>query len=331
VKKGIVLMLVSILVLSSMSVFASNTEMERSIIVFKGGVDEQRKEEIIKKHGGVKIKDLACINAAAVSIPKNSKVKYLEEVLYVEADTIVNVNAKKVKPIPTPSASEVIPWGIEYMGAPSMWNNETDNIKVGIVDTGIDLDHPDLKENIKGSFNAISSRKSGNDDNGHGTHVAGIIGAAKNGIGVVGMVPNADLYAIKVLDSTGNGYISDIIEGIDWAVKNNMDILNMSFGTTTDSQSLHEAIIKASQAGIILLAAAGNNYGGACEYPAKYAEVISVGAIDRSGNITDFSAITGVDTWAPGTRIYSTGIDGGYVEMDGTSMAAPHWVGKESY
>ncbi len=331
-KKGFIGVLLSILVLSSVSVFASSSEAtERKIVVFKSSVGMARKEEIIKKHGGVKIKALDCINAVAVNLPKNSKLKYLEDVLYMEDDAIVSVKAKKVKPVPVPQPLEVIPWGVEYMGAPAMWSNETDNIKVGIVDTGIDLDHPDLKDNIKGSYNAISSRKSGNDDNGHGTHVAGIIGAAKNSIGVVGMVPNADLYAIKVLDSTGNGYISDIIEGIEWAVKNNMDILNMSFGTTTDSQSLHDAVIKASQAGIIMVAAAGNNYGGVCEYPANYAEVISVGAIDRSGNIADFSAIKGVDTWAPGVGNYSTGIDGGYVEMDGTSMATPHWVGKEIY
>ncbi len=105
----------------------------------------------------------------------------------------------------------------------------------------------------------------------------------------------------------------------------------MSFGTTKDSQSLHDAIIKPSQAGIIMVAAAGNNYGGACEYPANYAEVISVGAIDEGGNIASFSAITGVDTWAPGTGIYSTGIDGGYVEMGGITMADPHWVGREIY
>ncbi len=93
----------------------------------------------------------------------------------------------------------------------------------------------------------------------------------------------------------------------------------------------HDAVIKASQAGIIMVSAAGNNYGGAWEYPASYPEVISVRAIERSGSIADFSAITGVDTWAPGVGIYSTGIDGGYVEMDGTSMATPHWLGKEIY
>jgi len=131
-KKGIIGALIAILVLSSVSVFASSSEAtERKIVVFKSSVDMARKEEIIKKHGGVKIKDLDCINAVAVNLPKNSKLKYLEDVLYMEADNIVNVNAKKVKPIPTHSASEVIPWGIEYMGATSMWNNETDNIKVG--------------------------------------------------------------------------------------------------------------------------------------------------------------------------------------------------------
>ncbi len=128
------------------------------------------------------------------------------------------------------------------------------------------------------------------------------------------------------MDSNGNGYISDIIEGIDWAVKNKLDILNMSFGTVTDSQSLRDIIIQANNAGIIMAAAAGNNYGGTCEYPAAYPEVVSVGAIDMNGNVASFSAIDGVDVFAPGVKVYSTYLNG-YLEMDGTSMSTPHAVG----
>lgn len=327
-KFAIIVLLVSSLILSTVTAYAGNTDKERKIVVFSQNIDAKQKEEVLKKHDGVKIKDLDCINGVVVNLPKNNRLKDQDEVLYVEDDIIVSLNAKKPKPSPTPTPSEVIPWGIEYMGAPNMWSSDTDNIKVGVVDTGIDLEHPDLKENIRGSYNAISNNKSGNDDNGHGTHVAGIIAACQNGIGVVGMVPNADLYAIKVLDSTGSGYVSDIIEGFDWAMKNDMDILNMSFGTINDSQSLHDAIIKTSQAGITMVAAAGNNYGGACEYPAAYSEVVSVGALDVNGNIACFSAVDGVNVYAPGVDIYSTGLDGKYVEMDGTSMAAPHFVGR---
>lgn len=145
------------------------------------------------------------------------------------------------------------------------------------------------------------------------------------------MVPDADLYAIKVLDNMGNGYISDIIEGIEWGIKNNMEFLNMSFGTTENSQSLHSIIIKALESGITMVAAAGNNYGGVSEYPAAYPEVISVGAINIDGSIASFSAQQGVDLYAPGVGIYSTYKDGLYKSMDGTSFAAPYICGKIIY
>ncbi len=102
----------------------------------------------------------------------------------------------------------------------------------------------------------------------------------------------------------------------------------MSFGTINDSQSLHEAIIRAKNAGILLAAAAGNNYGGSCEYPAAYSEVISVGAISKDGNIAPFSAQDGVDVFAPGEDIYSTYLGKTYLIMGGTSAAVPHIVGK---
>ena len=148
-----------------------------------------------------------------------------------------------------------------------------------------------------------------------------------NEFGVVGMVTDADIYAIKVMDSSGNGYVSDIIEGIDWAIKNDLDILNMSISTTNNSESLHDIVKKANDAGIIMVAAAGNNYGGASEFPAAYPEVVSVGAIDENGSIADFSALEGVDVYAPGVDIYSTYLNNGYLSMSGTSMAAPHYCG----
>ncbi len=318
----------------SVITYASN-QIDRKIVVFNKTTSSIKKEELLKKHGASKIKDLFAINGVVVNLPKgNKKLKDEKEIAYIEDDVIVSINKKPVPTTvptpaatPTPMSGEVIPWGIEYMGAPQEWGTtNTDNVKVGIVDTGIDLNHPDLAANIKGGFNALRKNKTANDDNGHGTHVAGIIAAAKNGFGVVGMVPDADLYAIKVLNSNGNGYVSDIVKGIDWAIKNKMNILNMSFGTVNNSQSLHDIIIQASNAGIILVAAAGNNYGGACEYPAIYPEVVSVGAIDKNGNIASFSAQQGVDVYAPGVDIFSTYIDSGYIEMDGTSMACPHVI-----
>ncbi|MBC7336503.1 MAG: S8 family peptidase, partial [Clostridia bacterium] len=203
-------------------------------------------------------------------------------------------------------------------------------VKVAVLDTGIDLDHPDLQANIKGGINTIHPRKSPDDDNGHGTHVAGIIAAADNTVGVIGTAPKAWLYAVKVLDRRGSGYISDIIEGLDWCIRNGMQIVNMSFGTATDVPSLHEALVAAYNSGLVLVAAAGN--GGPQDdtvlYPARYEEVIAVSAVDGTDSIASWSSRgPEVELAAPGVDIYSTFRSGTYRVLSGTSMASPHVAG----
>lgn len=225
--------------------------------------------------------------------------------------------------------AQTLPWGVDRIDAELVWptGNSADPIKVGIIDTGISLSHPDLAANIKGAYNAINTRRSANDDNGHGSHVAGIVAALNNAIGVVGAAREADLYAIKVLSSSGSGYLSDIIEGIDWAIIRDLDVINMSLGTTADVQSFHDAVIRAYSAGIIIVAAAGNN-GGAVNYPGAYPEVIGVGATNSSNTIASWSSRgPEVDLAAPGVSIYSTYKGSGYATLSGTSMASPHVAG----
>src|SRR3989338_972700 len=139
-------------------------------------------------------------------------------------------------------------------------------VNVGVIDTGISSSHPDLIGNIKGGVSEVWYTSNWNDDNGHGSHVAGIVGAFNNTIGVVGGVPAANLYAIKVLNRNGSGYLSDVIDGIDWAVSNGMQVINLSLGTTSDIQSLHNAVIRAHNMGVVVVAAAGNS-GGSVSYP----------------------------------------------------------------
>jgi len=224
------------------------------------------------------------------------------------------------------AAAQVLPWGVDRIDAELVWptGNSADPIKVGVIDTGISLSHPDLAANIKGTYNAIKPRRSANDDNGHGSHVAGIIAALDNGVGVVGGAKQANLYAIKVLNSSGSGYLSDIIEGIDVAIANNLNVINMSLGTTADVQSFHDAVIRANNAGITIVAAAGNN-GGAVNYPGAYAEVIGVSATDSTNIIASWSSRgPQVDLAAPGVSIYSNYKGTGYATLSGTSMASPH-------
>jgi len=303
---------------------------ERKIVVFKDGVDEQTKEVLLSIVGAEKIKDLGLINGKAVWVSKKGEEELLKsgKVLRIDPDVEVfaleNVRIKGVKLQP----SQTLTWNIDQVDAEISWGISTgDPVKVGVIDTGIDLKHPDLQANIKGGYNAINPLKSPNDDNGHGTHVAGIIAALNNSIGVVGVGPNIDLYAIKVLNASGSGYLSDVIEGLDWAVTHGMQVVNMSLGTFQDVQSFHDAIVSAYNAGVVIVAAAGNS-GGAVSYPAAYPEVIAVSATDQNNQIASFSSRgPEVDLAAPGVNIYSTYKGQSYATLSGTSMAAPHVSG----
>lgn len=231
----------------------------------------------------------------------------------------------------SPASDQAVPWGITKISASSAWSfSRGENIKVAVVDTGIDTNHPDLINNIAGCVNLISTNLTCEDDNGHGTHVSGTIAAEDNNLGVVGVAPSSKIYAVKVLDSDGGGYISDIIEGIQWAVDNQMQIINLSLGTSSDITAFHNAVINAKNAGVLVVAAAGNSgsRNNTVKYPAKYAEVIAVAAIDKNDSVPYWSSRgIEVDIAAPGKDVYSTDYEDGYYTMSGTSMAVPHVVG----
>ncbi|MEK7373994.1 MAG: S8 family peptidase [Thermodesulfobacteriota bacterium] len=301
----------------------------RKIVVFDGqALNDAAKDELVARAGGVKIKNLNLIGGMAVYLPSKAAEKALlleSGVLRIDDDVEVTALRKTAPAQP----AEVLPWGVDRIDADLAWGTTTgDPVKVAILDTGIDLTHPDLAANVKGGVNTIYPLKSPNDDNGHGTHVAGIIAAQDNEIGVIGVAPKADLYAVKVLSRTGSGYLSDIIEGLDWSIQNKMQVVNMSLGTSSNVPSFYDAIKRAYQAGIVLVAAAGNDYGGAVNYPAAYPEVIAVSATGDNDQIASFSSVgPQVDLAAPGASIYSTYKGSTYKTLSGTSMASPHVAG----
>ncbi|MFL8936306.1 S8 family peptidase [Rossellomorea oryzaecorticis] len=215
-------------------------------------------------------------------------------------------------------------------------------VKIGILDTGVDLKHPDLKVNGGICVLEESCTRGYQDDNGHGTHVAGVIGALDNEIGVVGVVPDAGLYAIKAMDSTGTGTTATILAGVEWAIENKMDILNMSVTTDQDDPALKQMIDRAYNEGMLIVGAAGNNGtksgdGDTVLYPARYSSVIAVGAVnDNQVRVASSATGNSLEFVAPGYNIYSTvplagdsfdGIRDGYTYMTGTSMAAPYITG----
>ena len=286
-------------------------------------------DRLINRFGGVKIKDLDLIGAKAVYLPPKAEAALAHQfgVLRIDDDVVVEALIRggiATKPTPT-QPSEVLPWGVDRIDTDLVWGITTgDPIQVAIVDTGIDVKHPDLVGNLKGGVSTVAYTRKYNDDNGHGTHVAGIAAAIDNTIGVG---PKIDLYAVKVLDRRGSGYLSDVIEGLDWAVANGMQVVNMSLGTASDVQSFHDAVARVYAAGITQVAAAGNT-GGAVIYPATYPEVIAVSATDNTDTIASWSSRgLEIDLAVPGVSIYSTYKGSTYKTLSGTSMAAPHVAG----
>ncbi len=338
--KKYLLVLVGILVLSLVGVAlvsqAKNEPSQRKIVVFKSGVNEATQEALINKVGGEKIKDLGLIRGKAVKLTSQAEKNLVKQagILRIDDDVVVEALVKEgsVKGQVISQATELLPWGVDRVDAELVWpsGNTADPIKVGIIDTGISNTHPDLLANVKGGVNTINPRKNWNDDNGHGSHVAGIVAALDNNIGVIGVGPAIDLYAIKVLGANGSGYLSDVIEGLDWAIQNGMQVVNMSLGTSAYNASFEAAIKKVNAAGIVQVAAAGNSgpNNNTVLYPAKFNEVIAVSATDKNNAIASWSSRgPEVDLAAPGVSIYSTYKSTGYATLSGTSMAAPHVAG----
>jgi len=234
-------------------------------------------------------------------------------------------------------AAETIPVGVAQIFAPVAWgNSQGKGIRVGVVDTGIDFNHPDLRTNYSGGASFVPSAPTPMDDQGHGTHCAGTIAAAINGSGVVGVAPQASLYAAKVLDRNGSGQFSWVIAGIDWCIQNKMHIISMSLGGSAAPTALQTICNLAWARGLLIVAAAGNAQGpqpvppatSNVGFPGKYKNVIAVSAIDSGNVITSFSSRgPEVDLCAPGLNVLSTAPGGGYATMSGTSMACPHVAG----
>jgi subtilisin family serine protease len=257
-------------------------------------------------------------------------------------------------------STQTVPTGINRTDAelsPTARINGVDervNVDVAVIDTGIDIDHPDL--NVVGGKNCTLGL-SYDDDHGHGSHVGGTIAAKDNSVGVVGVAPGARLWAVKVLNALGVGTTSQIVCGIDWVAANSgtIEVANMSLGGSggddgncgkTDGDTEHRAICNAVAKGVTFAVAAGNDSVDAKEFaPAAYDEVITVSALsdfnglpgggaastcraDEDDTLANFSNYgADVDIIAPGVCIYSTWMNGGYNTISGTSMASPHVAG----
>lgn len=230
------------------------------------------------------------------------------------------------------------PKGIDLIQAPNIWHEtKGKGVTIAVLDTGCDVNHPDLKDRIIGGQN-FTDDDAGNpelydDYNGHGTHVAGTIAASKNNTGVVGVAPEASLLIVKVLNERGSGQYDWIIDGIHFAIEQKVDIISMSLGGPVDNPQLYEAITLAINHNILVVCAAGNEGDGndrtdEFAYPGRYNEVICVGSINYERLSSEFTnSHDEIDLVAPGEEVLSTYLNGKYATLTGTSMAAPHVSG----
>jgi subtilisin family serine protease len=221
-------------------------------------------------------------------------------------------------------------WEITAYNLPEAWKFcQGEGVVVGVLDTGVDLNHDDIKDNLLPGRNFVNPKKPPQDDGCHGTHVTGIICAENNDLGIVGVAPKTKIIPVKVLNGKGSGDLQTVADGIIWATDQKVDFITMSLGSPQPVPVILNAIKYANSKGVIVWCAAGN--AGRTRqifYPANYKETIAVGAIDENFERANFSC-TGddLDFLAPGVKILSTVPENWYAVLSGTSMANPFVVG----
>jgi thermitase len=341
---GVAALAVALVALCAGSALAAEYEPNQVIVKYADSVSTTQRVALFDRTGVTKtVGSVSGVGAKVVSVSgdpaavaarlnRSSLVQYAEPNLILKVDAVPN----------DPRFGEL--YGMDKIDAPEGWDAAglgafpaTGGVKIGIVDTGIDQTHPDLSGQtvacaksqgllpiMSGSIQVGSCT----DDNDHGSHVAGTIAAkANNGIGVAGVAFNADLVICKALGGPlGTGSTADVANCITWVASQGARVISMSLGGGA-STTLQQAVANAwnNGNGAVIVAAAGNDGDATLNYPAAYAEVVSVAATDSSDARASFSnANADVEIAAPGVNVLSTVRGGGYATLSGTSMATPH-------
>ena len=349
-------------------------ETQRKIVIFHEDARHDERHGAVQQHGGAVRHSVPHLHGLAVDMPaasvqalrRHRRVKEIHDDLQMKSDSGIVFT-----PVPPPS-SESYSWGQMDMQVNKahtlLATKQLVDVRVAIVDTGLDLTHPELQSSIVDGYNAMSGANPNNyqDDNGHGTHMAGIIAAKKNAQGIIGIASRARLVGVKVLDATGHGYLSDLLNGLEWVRTHNVRVVNMSLSFDETSPLLQAAVQSLNATGITLVASAGNKctvttandsggddsggddsggdttsvctgaqdpLQGGVKYPARYPEVISVGATDSNNQVTTYSRSgPELDVVAPGgstatQKVLSTLHGSRYAYGSGTSQATAHVTG----
>jgi thermitase len=308
----------------------SDFSSQQILVKFKSDVTLPEAAQIHRQLGGQVKQTIPGIGVQVVAVPKGQEMAKAKaysanvRVAYAEPDFAVEALGS---PDDQGFGNQ---WGMVKIQAPQAWDVTTGSpgISIAILDTGVDLDHPDLASKITSNINFGSSNTT-DDVYGHGTHVAGIAAAmTNNGIGVAGLGYSSTIMNVKVLDDNGSGTYSGVASGIIWAVDNGAEVINMSLGGSSPSSTLEDAVNYAWSKGVVVVASAGNSGSTAPSYPAYYSNCIAVAAVDANDALASWSNYGNwVDVAAPGLGIYSTLKNNSYGYMSGTSMASPYVAG----
>src|SRR4030042_826973 len=289
---------------------------DRLLVQFKPGTTGAQMSAIHRNMGAELETVIPAIGVHIVKVPKGQGLskamayRMQSGVQFVEGDSVAQI-------VDVPNDSYYgSQWGMGKVLAPQAWDitRGSSSIRIAILDTGIDLEHPDLASKIVSSINFTPSPPADANGHSHGTHVAGIAAAiTNNAMGVAGLGRNSSLMNVKVLGDDGYGYYSWIAQGIIWAADNGAQVINLSLGGSTASSTLENAVNYAWNKGAVVVAAAGNDGSTSAFYPAYYAHCTAVGATDSNDNITSWSNYgSWGDVAAPGSSIYATLPDGLY-------------------
>ena len=334
---------------------------QRLVVGYAPGVSDDRGRQAVERHGGEVLRRLGALRSAIVRPRGRLAAEALARrlradgrVRFAERDFLVSGSEQPNDPLyASQYALDQPNTPVGDVAAPLAWDRQTQCSKVAVLDSGVDKDHPDLRPNLwKNSgetsgngkdddhngfiddvygADMLDGKGSGLDENGHGTHVAGIIAAAgNNSAGVSGICWKASVMSVKFLDEHGRGGTADAIDAFEYAIHEGAKILNCSFGTSSKSSALQDAVEHAKKAGALLIVAAGNdgdNIESKPAYPAAFTDgnILTVAASTKSDTLASFSnyGSKSVDVAAPGDHILSTLPDGKYGDKSGTSMAAP--------
>ena len=295
------------------------------VIHYDPGTPESEKLEYVQRIGGIIVERIDELEIWVVDVPEyfGMNFSFDSDVELIEQDYFVSVHFD----IPPNDPDYARQWALPHIQAETAWG-EMDSLQpitVAVIDTGVCMSHEDLAGRVlDNGYDFVDNDDDPEDVFGHGCSVAGIIAAnIDNGIGIAGFAPNVSILPIRVLGPNGSGSMADVAAGIVYAADNAADIINLSLGSFVGSQTEKDAVDYAVGKGVTVIASAGNSGGSLPGYPARYDNVVAVGAIDPDGSRSSFSN-KGGDIWAPGRDVHTIYLNNGYKALNGTSFSAPY-------